>query len=105
MTAEETKEETVATATSAPLPYANHETQNIKTSDADGALQMLATGPSTPIDPASTRALIRRIDYHIMPLICIVYVSTVPRPGKSLWKDHASKAAWTNSITVLAIPG
>lgn len=44
-------------------------------SDADAALEMLQEhGSQTEIlDPEKHRQLVRRIDLHIMPLICIVY--------------------------------
>ncbi|KPM35416.1 hypothetical protein AK830_g11164 [Neonectria ditissima] len=43
--------------------------------NADIALQLLTEtgGLTTPLDPERSRRLIRRIDTHIMPLICIVY--------------------------------
>lgn len=43
--------------------------------DADAALEMLREhGSRTQIlDPDNHRQLVRRIDLHIMPLICIVY--------------------------------
>ncbi|KAH7000504.1 major facilitator superfamily domain-containing protein [Ilyonectria destructans] len=43
--------------------------------DGDAALQLLSEtgGLTTPPDPERSRRLIRRIDFHIMPLICIVY--------------------------------
>ncbi|KAF7554993.1 hypothetical protein G7Z17_g2530 [Cylindrodendrum hubeiense] len=43
--------------------------------DGDAALQLLneTGGLTTPLDPERGRRLIRRIDAHIMPLICIVY--------------------------------
>lgn len=44
-------------------------------SDADAALEMLREqGSQTEIlNPEKHRQLVRRIDLHIMPLICIVY--------------------------------
>lgn len=44
-------------------------------SDGDAALEMLREhGSQTEIlDPEKHRKLVRRIDLHIMPLICIVY--------------------------------
>ncbi|OAQ67226.1 MFS allantoate transporter [Pochonia chlamydosporia 170] len=49
--------------------------QNVA-SGADAALQLLnETGGvlSGPLDPQQEKRLVRRIDWHIMPLICIVY--------------------------------
>ena len=49
--------------------------QNATKSGADAALQLLTEtgGLSRPLDPESNNRLVRRIDFHIMPLICIVY--------------------------------
>lgn len=43
--------------------------------NGDAALELLqSTGPlQQPVDPIRNRRLVRRIDLHIMPLICIVY--------------------------------
>ncbi|EOO03915.1 putative mfs allantoate protein [Phaeoacremonium minimum UCRPA7] len=45
------------------------------TSGADAALELLneTGGLRQPLDPERSRRLLRRIDAHIMPLICIVY--------------------------------
>ncbi|KAH6648641.1 major facilitator superfamily domain-containing protein [Truncatella angustata] len=42
---------------------------------ADAALEMLREtgGLTQPLDPERNRRLLRRIDFHIMPLICTVY--------------------------------
>lgn len=50
-------------------------------SDADAALEMLREhGSQTEIlDPEKHRQLVRRIDLHIMPLICIVYCELSPK--------------------------
>ena len=42
---------------------------------ADAALQLLKTtgGLRQPVDPEASKRLLRKIDLHIMPLICIVY--------------------------------
>ena len=52
--------------------------------DADAALEMLREhGLQTDIlDPEKHRQLVRRIDLHIMPLICIVYCELAARKGK-----------------------
>jgi hypothetical protein len=44
-------------------------------SNADAALELLNNtgGLQQPIDPARQRRLLRKIDLHIMPLICLVY--------------------------------
>lgn len=43
--------------------------------DGDAALDLLneTGGLSIPLDPERNKRLIRRIDFHVMPLICIVY--------------------------------
>lgn len=45
------------------------------TSGADTALNLLKEtgGVHRHIDPETNRRLLRKIDFHIMPLICIVY--------------------------------
>lgn len=42
---------------------------------ADAALHLLKEtgGLRQPVDPAASKRLLRKIDLHIMPLICIVY--------------------------------
>jgi ACS family allantoate permease-like MFS transporter len=42
---------------------------------ADAALQLLREtgGPRQPVDLEASKRLLRKIDLHIMPLICIVY--------------------------------
>jgi ACS family allantoate permease-like MFS transporter len=42
---------------------------------ADAALQLLKEtgGLRQPVDPEASKRLLRKIDLHIMPLICIVY--------------------------------
>jgi hypothetical protein len=44
-------------------------------SGADAALNLLKASSRShqPVDPETNRRLLRRIDLHIMPLICIVY--------------------------------
>jgi len=47
----------------------------VKVNNGDAALELLRStgGLQQPTDPARSRRLLRRIDYHIMPLICLVY--------------------------------
>ncbi|KAG8420582.1 hypothetical protein J3459_010944 [Metarhizium acridum] len=47
-----------------------------KSSGLDAALELINEAgdlSTTPLDPAQQKRLVRRIDYHIMPLICVVY--------------------------------
>ncbi|KAL0942006.1 MFS allantoate transporter [Colletotrichum truncatum] len=65
-----------ASITSGPTEPASKQTaKNQSKSGADAALELLnETGPlGHAVDPESNRRLKRRIDTHIMPLICIVY--------------------------------
>ncbi|KIW33174.1 uncharacterized protein PV07_00045 [Cladophialophora immunda] len=58
-----------------PSPNTTHTVTAGRTKNADAALELLAStgGLEQPTDPARSRRLLRRIDYHIMPLICTVY--------------------------------
>ncbi|KAI1799046.1 MFS general substrate transporter [Daldinia bambusicola] len=49
--------------------------QQIKDSGADAALELLKEtgGLHQVVDPEVHRRLVRRIDWHVMPLICIIY--------------------------------
>jgi MFS family permease len=60
----------VATEVQGPLPAAKQAVQ----SNADAALQLLEDGGDVGVvDEATTRRLLRKIDFYIMPLICTVY--------------------------------
>jgi ACS family allantoate permease-like MFS transporter len=41
--------------------------------DADEALQVLAEGEMIALTPEEEKKLLRKIDYNIMPLLCLVY--------------------------------
>lgn len=69
-----------ASVANAPREPASHDpTSSSKVTSsragADAALELLreTEGLRQPFDPERNRRLIRRIDTHIMPLICIVY--------------------------------
>ncbi|KAJ9155758.1 Major facilitator superfamily transporter allantoate [Pleurostoma richardsiae] len=59
-----------AKAPAAPTP-AHHASR----ANADAALELLEEtgGLSQPVDPARNARLLRKIDIHVMPLICLVY--------------------------------
>lgn len=40
--------------------------------DADVAMQAFAGGEAIHIDEATNRRLLRKIDWHIMPILCLV---------------------------------
>lgn len=41
--------------------------------DGDEALRILAEGEVTTMTPEEEKKLLRKIDWHIMPLLCVVY--------------------------------
>ena len=59
---------------STPMPTTS-EPGPLKTANGDAALELLRStgGLQQPTDPERQRRLLRRIDLHIMPLICLVY--------------------------------
>lgn len=68
---------------------------------ADAALEMLneTGGLSQPWDPERNRRLVRRIDAHIMPLICIVYFL------QYIDKTAVSYASVTGMLTATGLVG
>lgn len=42
-------------------------------SSADAALELIAGTGSLAVDPETNKRLLRKIDLHILPLICIIY--------------------------------
>jgi len=56
-------------------PTHNSQQQDVqekpKGSGADGALELIAEGLA--VDPETNKRLLRKIDLHILPLICIIY--------------------------------
>lgn len=42
-------------------------------SNADAALELIAGAGGVSVDPETNKRLLRKIDLHILPLICIIY--------------------------------
>jgi MFS transporter, ACS family, allantoate permease len=57
------------------LPAASKEAQRIleHSHDADEAMKAFESGEVIEIDEATSRRLLRRIDMHMLPLMCVVY--------------------------------
>lgn len=69
-------EKTIAVETKQPVQPNNPQVLATTTaSNGDAALKLLQEtgGFRQPLDPETNRRLLRKIDLHIMPLICIVY--------------------------------
>lgn len=49
--------------------------EHARRNDVDAALELIQNNTSQcgPLDPEKNRRLLRRIDLHVMPMICIVY--------------------------------
>lgn len=70
------KRQTSISSTSHPKETpATTNPKNVSKAGADAGLQLLTEtgGLRQPLDAESSKRLVRRIDFHIMPLICIVY--------------------------------
>lgn len=89
------KEDTTKEATSPGAPH--HAVR----ADADAALELLneTGGLTQPLDPQRSARLLRKVDAHIMPLICIVYFL------QYIDKGSVSYASVTGLLTSTGLKG
>jgi hypothetical protein len=82
--------------------------------DADEALQALANGEAVPMTPEEEKKLLRKIDFHMMPLLCTVYglnyldkttLSYASVMGLKVRRRHAPRPPQTGGPPALAASG